>query len=361
MAKYDQQLGNLKDQIQSSADIAIVLPANANVDKLASGLALALSLEKLGKKVSVITEATIKVSHTNLFGVDKLTSVLPQVSGGDLTITLGGVVAADGTVGALEKLDWYPQGTDLNLVFHVLPGQKFEPTKIEPHHGGSSFNLIFIIGSANLNDLGALYSSNSQVFQGATLVNIDTNLANTQFGKINIVDNTTSSTCEIVYELLPSLGLSIDADIATNILTGIFDATSNLTANVKPDTFMAIGQLMQAGGKVPGVNPQASVQPNLATQPTQATQVIQPAPVTIQGSTPLIDSNNLPQWLNFPTQPTQVPLPVSTPVPTQVIPPSITASQELPVGEAVQTTSGETDNPAPDWLTPKIFKGGSLE
>lgn len=360
MAKYDQQLGNLKPQIQSSANIAIVLPANANVDKLASGLALALSLEKqAGKKVSIISESTIKVSHTNLFGVDKVTNVLSQVSGGNLTITLGGVVAADGTVGALEKLDWYPQGTDLNLVFHVLPGQKFEPTKIEPHHQGSSFNLIFIIGAASLNDLGAIYSANSQAFQGATLVNIDTSSTNTQFGQINIVDSTSASLCEIIYQLLPSLGLTLDSDIASNCLTGIYDATSNLSQNVKPDTFTSIGQLMQAGGRLPGVNPQTPVQPKLADQ---LTQVIQPAPVTIQGSAPLIDSNNLPQWLNFPTSPqTQVPLPASTPAPTQVIPPTITAPEELPVGEVAKTLSGETDNPAPDWLTPKIFKGGSLE
>lgn len=352
MAKYDQQLGNLKDQISSSANIAIILPASANVDKLASGLALGLSLEKLaGKKVSIISESTIKVSHTNLFGIDKVSAVLPQVSGGNLTITLGDVVAADGTVGALEKLDWYPEGPNLNLVFHVLAGQKFEPSKIEPHYSAGSFNLIFILGAASLNELGTLYSSNAQVFQGATLINIDTNSANSQFGQINIVDSAASSLCEIIYQLLPSLGLTLDGDIATNILTGIYEATTSLSVNVKPDTFISIGQLMQAGGKVPGVP--TPVIP--APVPVPALSAVSPSPLaqTIQGNQPLIDSNNLPQWLNFPTSPQ--PQALTPPTPPVVSP------EELPVGEVAQTPSGESNNPAPDWLTPKIFKGGSLE
>ncbi len=352
MGKYDQQLGNLKDQLFSAANIAIVLPANATVDKLAAGLSLCLSLEKLaGKKVSLVSESSIKVSHTNLFGVDKVSASLPVVSSGNLTITLGDVVAADGTVSALEKLDWYPEGANLNLVFHVLAGQKFEPSKIEPHYSTGSFNLIFILGAASLNELGSIYSANQQLFQGVTLVNIDTSLTNTQFGQVNIVDSAVSSLCEIIYQLLPGLNLALDSDIATNILTGIYDATSNLSQNVKPDTFITVGQLMQAGGKVPGLP--AQVNPIPAAVAVQPAVTPSPLSETIQGSQPLIDANNLPQWLNFPTSPQAQPSIQATP--------PVVSPEELPVGEVAQTPSGETTSPAPDWLTPKIFKGGSLE
>lgn len=373
---YEAQLGDLKNQLQTSKNILIALPSTITLDKLASGLALFLSLKQLQKEVFIVTSDTIKVEHSKLFGVGQVMNSVPNVVGGNLTISLEGVVASDGTVPALDKLDWFPEGQNLNLVFHVLPGQQFQPSQITPKYQGGAFSTIFVIGANTLTDLGPIYSQNTQVFSNVSIINIDNSANNSQFGQVNLIDPNASSISEIVYQILPQLGAPIDQDISTNVLTGIYDVTSNLTVNVKPGAFIVVGQAMQNGGKLaqtPGQAPipQTQPQPQMSQPIAPQAAPVPSAPQTMSGNAPLIDSNNLPQWLNFPTttQPIQQspssviqspmdqfssPAMVATPQPVQ-------SAEERPQGEQAYSGNPEMDNPAPDWLTPKIFKGGNLE
>lgn len=319
--KYDSQVDELKKLLPTAKNIVIGLPANCSVDHLAAGLALYLSLEQRQKEVNIVTEGPILVGHTNLFGVGQIQNKLPQTEGGNLTITLSGVAAADGTVPTLEKLDWYTAGTDLNLVFHVLKGQRFEPTQITPHYQGSGFDLIFVLGSATLNNLGVIYQNNKQAFEGVHIVNIDRDQANTHFGSTNIIDAASSSLSEMVTYLLQSLQLPIDGDLSTNILNGIFAATAALTSNnVSADTFQAVAEALKGGGQRPQTA--GLVQPS--TQPQAVGQ-----------------SSTLPiQPMVFQTAEKQ-------PEPTP-------SAEEKPTGEGV-FSEGEVVSPEPDWLTPKVF------
>ena len=63
MAKYDSQLTELKNLLPTAKNILIALPTNADIDKLASGLALFLILQQQGKEVTVACDDTITVSH----------------------------------------------------------------------------------------------------------------------------------------------------------------------------------------------------------------------------------------------------------------------------------------------------------
>ena len=158
---YEEQLTELKNLLPTVKNILIALPVNADIDKMAAGLALHLSLAKIGKEASIVSETTIRVAQSHLFAIDRIQNTLPQVGhGGDLTIKLEGVAAADGTIPSLEKLDWYAENNNLNLVFHVVPGQTFQPTNIVPITSGSGFDLIFVIGAASLSDLGNLQIQN---------------------------------------------------------------------------------------------------------------------------------------------------------------------------------------------------------
>lgn len=383
MSKYEPSLGDLKSRILSSENILILLPSQVTTDKLAAGLSLFLSLEQTGKSISIVSEGTVLVSHSNLYGVGKVKNQIPQTGGGNLTITLEGVVAPDGTVPSLDKLDWFPEGANLNLVFHVLPGQKFEPKNITPKFADNSKSLIFVVGAGSLNELGSVYSVNSGIFQGAYIVNIDNNSGNSKFGTINTVDST-PSVSEIVMALLSDLGLIINSDIASNILAGVYSATNNMTTGVTPETFMAVGQAMQAGGQVPGQAP-ISEQPQPQTpsfNQTFAPQTpAQSAPVSVTPAQPLgsaqggpapsplasnpfippvADSFTFSGNTAIPaapiTQPVTEPAPVTgtplnQPVPAPSMPNFTTPQFEQPVQDS---------QPSADWLTPKVYKGTSL-
>lgn len=316
--KYDTQLTELKILLPTAKNILIALPANASIDQLAAALALFLTLEQAGKQVSVAGDDTIRVGQSHLFGVDHVQKTLLSTSGGNLTLTLEGVAASDGTVPALEKLDWSAQNGNLNLVFHVLPGQTFQPAKIVPHYQGGGFNLIFTVGAANLNSLGNVYSSNTQAFSGTHVVNIDNQSSNTSFGQTNVLDANISAVSEVMASVITDLGFALNADAASNLLVGIFDVTNNLTNDkASAETFVAVASCLRVGGRKPAI--QAS-------------------------STPTFD------WAALGNKPQVVDAGDHSQPVAQAPSPEERPAQEGVVSETVE----------PEWLTPKIFKGTSI-
>lgn len=315
--KYDTQIAELKSLLPNSKNILIALPTGANIDKLAAGLALFLILDQQGKQITVVSDDTITVGQSHLFGVDHIQKNLPSSEGGNLTLTLESVAASDNTVPALEKLDWFAQNGNLNLVFHVLPGQTFQPAKIVPHYQGSGFDLIFVVGAPNLNALGNIYSQSQQAFSGTHIVNIDIDSSNTGFGQTNALDTISSSLSEVMINLISDLGFNLDQDTASNLLAGIFDATGNLSdSKVNAETYMAVATCLRVGGRKPSI-----AQPILTGPQPDLSALIpkEEPPQTIAGFT---------------------------------TPPVVS------VGDDTQSSSEERSEP--DWLTPKIFKGSSL-
>lgn len=333
--KYDSQLTELKTLLPTAKSILIALPANANIDQLSSGLALFLTFEGAGKQVSIVCDDLVKVGQSHLFGVDHIQKNIPSTDGGNLTLTLEGVAASDNTVPALEKLDWFAEGSNLNLVFHVLPGQTFQPSRIVPRYQGGGFNLIFVIGAVNLNALGNIYQSNQQIFSGTHVVNIDTQTANTSFGQTNIVDTASSSLSEVIGKVITDLGFSLDSDSASNLLAGIFAVTNNLTdEKVNAETYMAVAQCLRVGGRKPG---------SVASTPPYDWSGLMPAtaapaaPAVIASTQPVDNSGDDSMPANAVQQAEQ------------------SSPEERPYQEGVISETIE-----PEWLTPKIFKGSSL-
>ena len=108
--KYDAQISQISPLINGAQNILIALPSEVSVDKLASGLALYLSLKTAGKNVSIMTDGTLTVHFTHLFGIGEVKNQISQTSGGNYTLTLGGVVSPDGHIPSLQNLDWSPAG-----------------------------------------------------------------------------------------------------------------------------------------------------------------------------------------------------------------------------------------------------------
>jgi len=353
--KYDSQLVELKNLIPAAKSILIVLPAGANIDTLSASLALFLTLESTGKQVAIVCDDTITVGQSMLFGVDHIQKNIPSTGGGNLTVTLEGVAASDNTIPALEKLDWYAENSNLNLVFHILPGQTFQPAKIVPHYQGSGFNLIFVVGAVNLNALGNVYSANQQVFSGTHIVDIDIQSANTSFGQTNVLDTNAASVSEVMSSLITDLGFVLNSDSASNLLAGIFDATGNLTNDkASAETFVAVANCLRVGGRKPvpqSIAPTPAYDWN-ALMPTSNTQpVFQVPPASDYTVPPVVQSTTpIPQMIDQGDH--SLPIQPAPPRGEQAAQPS---PEERPAGEGVISETVE-----PEWLTPKIFKGSSL-
>lgn len=364
--KYDSQLTELKNIIPTSKNILITMPANANIDTLASGLSLFLTLQATGKEVSIVCETDIKVGQSHLFGVDHISKTISATDGGNLTLTLEGVAASDNTIPALEKLDWYAENNNLNLVFHVLPGQTFTPAKIVPKFSGSGFDLIFVIGAVNLNALGNIYSANQQAFSGIHIVNIDNQSGNLSFGQTNVLDSQSSSLSEMMSNVLVDLGFVLTQDVASNLIAGIFDATVSLTnEKANAETYMAVAQCLRVGGRKPSAQvpsfdwsalmPASTVQQgeSKGVSVTQPDAGAQPA-INTQTVASIDSVSNIPEF----AMPTVAPInsvQSNNPVIDNSGDDSQSSPEERPYEEGVVSETVE-----PEWLTPKIFKGSSI-
>ena len=81
-----------------------------------------------------------------------------------------------------------------------------------------------------------------------TSFQIDHHLANTNFLRVNAVDDTASSTCELIYDLANYLKIEFDKSLCKSLACGILTDTGCLKfSNVKPSTLRAMADLLEKG------------------------------------------------------------------------------------------------------------------
>jgi phosphoesterase RecJ-like protein len=124
-------------------------------------------------------------------------------------------------------------------------------------------DLVIGLDSSDVARLGNVYDAGQ--FSGTPLINVDHHVTNLHFGDVNLVDTTAASATQIILTLLDHLGISIDQDIATCLLTGIAtDTVGFRTANVTPQVMETAMRLMEAGASLSYVTHRAFNQRPLA-------------------------------------------------------------------------------------------------
>jgi len=85
-------------------------------------------------------------------------------------------------------------------------------------------------------------------------INIDHHVTNTKFARLNHVISDAVATCEILAELIPSLGLAITPGVANALLTGVITDTLGFrVAGMRPKTMRIAADLMEMGANLPEV------------------------------------------------------------------------------------------------------------
>jgi len=80
------------------------------------------------------------------------------------------------------------------------------------------------------------------------LLVVDHHVSNDRFGSINLVDPDAAASAVIVYELLTRMGVTIDADMASCLYTGIVTDTGRFQyRNTTPDVHRITAELLAAG------------------------------------------------------------------------------------------------------------------
>lgn len=192
MPDWDRTVAALK----SARDIALACHINPDGDALGSLLGAALGLRQLGKRV------------------------YPTWGASPVKIPFG---------------------------YTFLPGSALlvQPDKVPLAH-------TFLALDCGARDRLGLVESQAQTSR--TLINVDHHPGNEQFGHLNIVVTTASSTAELVAWLLRDLGVQIDRDIATCLYAGVVTDTGRFQyANSTPDTLRLAADLLACGVDAPAI------------------------------------------------------------------------------------------------------------
>ncbi len=232
----------IQNLLTNSREILILTHENPNQDSLGASLALYLSLKAANKNVTVACPTPSTVEFTNLIGIDKLS---PDLGGRNFVISL------DYTEGTIDKVSYNIEGQKFNLVIEPRPGAPaFTQDKVHYSSSTPSPDLILIIDCAGIEELGKFYKDEKELFARVNTVNIDWHQNNASFGKVNLVNPGASGSSEIVVQLIKGLGLPLNEDIATNLLSGIETATKNFSSETaSAGAFEAAAACLKAGGR----------------------------------------------------------------------------------------------------------------
>lgn len=231
-------------QLEKSKNILIVFPANRDSDAMASALALFLFLKKMGMETEI---AAFKDGEQR-----EPLSFLPAYADikGQLDNLRRFIVSLDISQAKVSQIKYSVDSDKLNFIISPKNGW-FKPEDVTARTGEFKYDLIFALGASDLEALGKLYDDNVEFFYKTTIINIDHQAANEEFGQINFIDLNTVATAEILFYLLknykPDL---ISEDIATCLLAGIIQQTRNFkTANLTPRVLLATSELITLGAR----------------------------------------------------------------------------------------------------------------
>lgn len=229
LSDFSNELLQIKTSLTSAQNIVIFTKENTSLDPLAGALALYLSLKISQKNVQIISPLDLTVEMSGLIGVDE---VKKDFGGKNI------VISWDYSDGAIEKVSYNIENKRFNLIIQPRENSNYDISadKIDFRKSGITPDLIILIGVDKLLALNTLYVQEQEMFSKTAIINIDNNVSNENYGKINLISPLSPSISDLIGAIILETGLTIDQDAATNILTGIDTVTSNLAGdNLKPE------------------------------------------------------------------------------------------------------------------------------
>ncbi len=230
-------------QIEKAQRILVTFPALYNGDAIASSLALALALKKMGKKTDIIATKDGLADH--LSTPSSFFSFLPGFNDIRSNPDEKFVISLDTSRAKIKSLRY--KAEEKGVKFFITPKEgKFQREDVKTSNSSNDYDLIITLDTPDLESLGEFFEKDNELFYKTPIINIDHHGENEEYGQINLVKLNTVATAEIIYSLLSEKDMSlIDHDVATCLLTGIVVKTKNFkTANINPNTLSLTSALI---------------------------------------------------------------------------------------------------------------------
>lgn len=213
-----------------------------NPDSVAASVALAHALEGMGKKCEIVCEGFAAPEH--LAFLPQLKRIRPEMSG-----LRAFVISVDTRKSRVGELSYEARDGFLHIYLTPKSGA-FDAGHVKTGATEYRHDLIVTVDTPDLASLGAVRGDAADFFFRTPILNLDHSPANELYGQVNWVEPTAASSSEVVYRLIRDLGRSIDAELATAIMTGIIAKTRSFRSGaITPQTLTTASELAAAGAK----------------------------------------------------------------------------------------------------------------
>ena len=116
-------------------------------------------------------------------------------------------------------------------------------------------DLAVVCDAATLERVGRIAVEQADWLRGACVLNVDHHVSSDYFGDLNLVDPRAAATCQVLARLVPELGLELDAELATALLTGIVrDSQGFADPSTSSETLRLAAALVDAGASLPRIH-----------------------------------------------------------------------------------------------------------
>ena len=133
---------------------------------------------------------------------------------------------------------------EISKVYKFLPG--IESFVRFQNDERIAADLLVVIDASSLDRAGNV----SQCVSAPKTLNIDHHISNTEYADYLYLDTAAAATGEIMYELIDTLGVEVDLEMATCIYTALYtDCGSFRFANTTPATMRAAAKLLEYGAR----------------------------------------------------------------------------------------------------------------
>ncbi len=210
-------------------------------DSIGSMLALYLALKKLGKNPMVACHGNVNIIYRFLPNFYRIVSQIESSKEFIISVNVKNIKT--------RGLSYTLENDKLHIFIDqekpILKEDDVEFSGVDT----TKFDLIIALNCPDLDDIGEPFEKNSKLFYELPIINIDHRIENSNFGKINLVSASASSTSEILYEIFESLDVNlVDKDVATCLLTGIIaDTNSFQSHSTTPSTLATAAKLIRKG------------------------------------------------------------------------------------------------------------------
>jgi nanoRNase/pAp phosphatase (c-di-AMP/oligoRNAs hydrolase) len=230
--------GSLKDLIEKSKSVLLVFPHIINSDVCASlGLTYKLLKEKFGKEVEIVSQRSIPTRFHEILkksGID-IASIGNEVK------PISYVIRVNDTE---ETLDIQYKNEKGKLDIILTPeNQSIDFNKVSFVNQGGLYDLVVTFNIARLEDLGKIYTNSKKLFKKYQIVSISNQLDQENFAKLKIVNDKTSTSSELLYNLYADLGIQLENIDAEIVAHGIIGSTYGLHQVTTPQTYEIISEL----------------------------------------------------------------------------------------------------------------------